>query len=88
MSLRNPNLPTLRLIQPHTVEVDTVVKTRKKSGYLDQAVTPVAVAAPAGPHPAVVHDLGQLIISLLLEKHFVMPILPSLPFSDVHSEVN
>lgn len=59
MSLRNPNLPTLRPIQPHTVEVDTVVKTRKKSGYLDQAVTPVAVAALVGPHLAVVHDQGQ-----------------------------
>lgn len=56
MSLRNPNLLTLQPIQPRTVEVETVVKTRKRSGYLDQAVTPAAVAALVGPHPAVVHD--------------------------------
>lgn len=78
MSLRNPNLLTLRPIQPRTVEVDTVVKTRKRSGYLDQAVTPAAAAALAGPHPAVVPDPGQLFLSLLPEKSFALPTLFSL----------
>lgn len=81
MSLKNPNLLTLQPIQPRTVEVETVVKTRKRSGYLDQAVTPAAVAAQVGPHPAVVHDPGQLFLSFLPEKSFALPILLSLSYS-------
>lgn len=80
MSLRNPNLLTLQPIQPRTVEVETVVKTRKRSGYLDQAVTPAAVAAQVGPHPAVVHGPGQLFFSFLPEKSFAFPILLSLSY--------
>lgn len=73
MSLRNPNLLTLQPIQPRTVEVETVVKTRKRSGYLDQAVTPAAVAALVGPHPAVVRDPGQLFFFLFTRKIFRFP---------------
>lgn len=83
MSLRNPNLLTLQPIQPRTVEVETVVKTRKRSGYLDQAVTPAAVAAQVGPHPAVVHGPGQLFLAIFLFKklrYFAFPILLSLSY--------